>query len=56
MTFEPGEVKCEDCKATPEDPWDESPEGFKWFIKYSMWLCDDCRVRVVEDIEYGPKN
>ncbi len=54
--FEPGSVVCENCHCRNDDPWNDHPDGFKWFSQWKMWLCDECEDDVVEAIEYGPRN
>jgi hypothetical protein len=49
-------VYCECCNSKPEDTWIDSLPGYSWFPQYSMWFCDDCKVRAIDDIEYGPRN
>lgn len=38
--FEPGCIQCACCGWKPEDPWDDSPEGFKF---NDQWECGECQ-------------
>lgn len=47
--FEPGCIQCSECGWKPEDPWDDSPEGFT-YTQLCGWLCEPCFTKLGPEI------